>query len=132
MEKIGMSIPDFVKQHGWPEFRDVESGIARELSKQDNLIIDCGGGIIERPENIENLRERGRIFWLKASVKTIVFRIEGGTQRPPLTAGKSFTEEVEEVLERRTPLYRKASQFEIDTDQSTPEEISDEIIEKLK
>ena len=88
-----------------------------------------GGGVIERPENIQVLRANGRIFWLKASVEVIVARIEGGTERPSLTEGKSFTDEVAEVLERRTPMYRSSAQHEIDTDPLPPEHVADRIVE---
>jgi shikimate kinase len=127
--KAGMSIPEFVEKNGWPRFRDLESEVAREMAQQDNIIVDCGGGVIERDENIETLRTNGRIFWLKASVDTIVDRIAGGTERPALTEGKSFTEEVAEVLERRTPLYAAAGHYEIDTDASNPAQVADRIIQ---
>ncbi len=126
--KAGMSIPDIVENHGWPKFRDMESEIARELARLDNIVIDAGGGVIERPENIDALEVNSRIIWLKASVDTIVSRIQGGTERPSLTGGKSFTEEVTEVLERRTPKYESAAQYQIDTDQLTPEQVADRVI----
>jgi shikimate kinase len=126
--RAGISIPEIVAKEGWPGFRDRESALARELGKRDGLVIDTGGGVIERPENIAALRKNGCIVWLKASVATIVARIKGDTGRPPLTAGKTFTDEVAEVLERRTPLYRAAAHGEIDTDDLTPEQIADRII----
>ena len=129
IEKAGRSIPDIVEKHGWPTFRDIESEVARELAELDDIVIDAGGGIIERPENIAALQANSRIIWLKASVDTIVSRIQAGTERPSLTGGKSFTEEVAEVLERRTPKYRSAAQYEIDTDQLTPEQVADRVIE---
>lgn len=125
--RAGMSIPEIVEKYGWPAFRDRESLEVREISGWDNIIIDTGGGVVERPENIDHLRENGCLFWLKATVATIVKRIEGGAHRPALTAGKSFTEEVAEVLERREPLYRAAGRYEIDTDERQPEEIAAEI-----
>jgi shikimate kinase len=126
--RAGISIPEIVEQSGWPNFRDIESELARELAERDNIIIDTGGGVIERPENIEALQKNACIIWLKASVATIVARIQGNSERPALTTGKTFTEEVAEVLERRTPLYASAAQYEIDTDASTPEQIADKII----
>ncbi len=132
VEKAGMSIPDIVEKFGWPKFRDMESDLARELSGLDNVIIDTGGGIIERPENIEALRNNAVIFWLKASVDVIVSRIEDGTERPALVEGKTFTEEVAEVLERRIPKYQDAGQHEIDTDNLTPEQIAERIIEHMQ
>ena len=128
VEKVGMSIPEFVEKHDWPAFRDVESEVARALSGVDNIVVDSGGGVIERPENIDVLRANGIIIWLKASVDTIVSRIEGGTERPSLTGVKSFTDEVEEILDRRIPKYAAATQYEVDTDDLTPEQVADRVV----
>ena len=129
VEKVGMSIPEFVDENDWRAFRDVEAEVARELAAVDDIVIDSGGGVIERPENIDALRANGIMIWLKASVDAIVSRIEGGTERPSLTGVKSFTEEVEEVLARRTPKYAAAAQYEIDTDHLTPEQVADRVVE---
>jgi shikimate kinase len=129
VERAGMPIPEIVEKYGWPGFRDLESAEASDLAGLDHLIIDTGGGIIERPENIDALRKSAMIFWLKARVETIVARIQGDNQRPALTAGKTFTEEVAEVLERRAPKYKNAAHYEIDTDDLTPDQIVDRIIE---
>lgn len=128
VSRAGMSIPEIVSQFNWSGFRDRESLEVREISVWDGIIIDTGGGVIERPENVESLRENGCIIWLKASVATIVSRIEGGSNRPALTEGKTFTEEVAEVLGRRTPLYHEAAMYEIDTDDLEPDEIAERII----
>jgi len=128
VKKAGMSIPEFVEQNGWPKFRDLETEVAQELAERDNIIVDCGGGVIERPENIPALRTNGVIFWLQASVDAVVRRIAKGTERPALTEGKTFTEEVAEVLERRTPLYSKAAQHTINTDDMTPDQVADSIL----
>jgi shikimate kinase len=128
VKKAGMSIPQFVEQNGWPKFRDLETEVARELAARDNIIVDCGGGVIERPENIPALSKNGKIFWLQASVDVIIDRIADGTDRPPLVEGKTFTEEVAEVLDRRTPMYSDAAQHTIDTDKMTPEQVADSIL----
>ena len=128
VKKAGMPIPEFVEQNGWPKFRDLETEVAQELAERDNIIVDCGGGVIERPENIPALRTNGVIFWLQASVDVVVSRIAGGTERPALTEGKTFTEEVEEVLDRRTPLYSEAAQHIINTDDMTPDQVADSIL----
>ena len=128
VERVGMPIPEFVEKHGWSAFRNVESDIARELSGVDNIVIDSGGGVIERPENIDALHTNGIIIWFKASVGVIVSRIEGGSERPSLTGVKSFTDEVEEVLDRRTPKYTAAAQYEIDTGDLTPEQVADRVV----
>ena len=64
-----------------------------------------------------------------ASVDAIVSRIEGSTERPSLTGVKSVTDEVEEILDRRTPKYAAAAQYEVDTDDLTPEQVADRVVE---
>ncbi len=126
--RAGMPIPEIVERFGWDRFREIETEEALDLAGRDRLIIDTGGGVIERPENMPALAKNGKVFWLKASVETIVQRIQGDDQRPALTEGKSFTEEVEEVLDRRRKKYEAAARFEIDTDDLTPEQVADEIV----
>lgn len=124
----GMSIPAIVEQHGWSHFRDLETAQAQKLSGKDGLVIDCGGGVIERSENVAILQRNGKVFWLQAQVPTIVGRIQGDTERPALVAGKTFTEEIAEVLERRTPLYRSAAHHTIETDALNPDQVAEAIM----
>lgn len=120
----GRSIPEIVAEHGWPHFRDIESEITQRVAARAGIIIDAGGGVILRPENVAHLRRSGQLFWLRASVPVIVARIESGSERPALTAGKTFTEEVEDVLRERTPLYEAAAHHHVDTDLTTPERVA--------
>ena len=132
VKESGLSIPEIVDKFGWARFRDMETEVAVHVSLLDNIIVDSGGGVIERSENIEALKKNGIIFWLKASVGVIVSRIESGTERPALTEGKTFTEEVAEVLEKRTRKYSNAAQYEIDTDNLTPDQVAERITEIWK
>jgi len=132
VERAGMPISEIVEEYGWPKFRDLESEVTREVAELDHIIIDTGGGIIERSENIETLQASSCIFWLKASVNVIISRIQEGTERPALTAGKTFTEEVKDVLERRNPKYDSAAQHEINTDELTAKQVADRIVEIWK
>lgn len=127
VKSAGKSIPEIVAASGWPAFRDLETAEARKLAGRDDLVIDCGGGIIERPENVAILQGNAIVFWLRAEVATIVGRIAHDNQRPALVAGKTFTEEIAEVLEGRTPKYRAAAHHEIVTDGLTPEEVAVQI-----
>ena len=124
-----MTIPEIVAKHGWNKFRDLETELTKKLTCQDGLVIDTGGGVIERQENVRDLQENTQIFWLYASVDTIVSRIQGDTSRPALTSGKTFIEEVSEVLAKREPLYKAAAQYEIDTNDASPSHIADDIME---
>jgi shikimate kinase len=123
----GKRIPDLVAERGWDHFRDLEEQVCRRVGAQDGQILDCGGGVVERATNVAALREHGHVVWLRATPATIVARIGGDGNRPSLTGGKSFTEEVSEVLQRRTPLYQAMAHAVIDTDGRTRNDIAAEI-----
>ena len=132
IEKVGMQIPEIIEKYGWDKFRDIESEIVREVCKLDNYIIDTGGGVILRKENVDNMKKSGIIILLKADVETIVNRIKYSTQRPPITDKKSFVEEVEEVLNQRNEKYEDAADYFVDTSKLTMDEVVTEIISYLK
>jgi shikimate kinase len=128
VKKAALTINQIVEQYGWNTFRDLETELTKELTVQNGLVIDTGGGVIERQENVDNLQRNSVVFWLKASVDILAVRIRRDTSRPALTSGKTFVEEIAEVLERREPLYRSAAHHEIETDNKTPGQIADSII----
>ena len=132
VQRAGLTVPQIVEKYGWAGFREMETEAAMDFARFDNVIIDTGGGVIERPENMPALAKNGVVFWLKASVGTIVQRIQGDNQRPALTEGKTFTEEVEEMLDRRREKYEGAARFKIDTDDVTPDQVVDQIISLIK
>ncbi|HEU4683381.1 MAG TPA: shikimate kinase [Nitrospira sp.] len=131
VKRVGKSIPDIVAQQGWDYFRKIESEVCRDFSGTQSLVIDTGGGAILRPENAEALKRDGKVFWLTASVPTIVSRIQRDTERPSLTGNKSFTDEVQEVLRDRVPKYEAAADYTIETDNRSIESVVDEIIRKV-
>ena len=121
------AIPEIVAQEGWDYFRDLESDICRELASRDQLVIDTGGGAILRPQNVEALKQSGRLFWLTASVETIATRIGGDNQRPSMTGTKSFVDEIADVLRERTPKYQAAADHVVATDDRS----IDQLVETL-
>ncbi|MYA27999.1 MAG: shikimate kinase, partial [Nitrospira sp. SB0666_bin_27] len=128
VEKAQRSIPDIVASDGWEHFRNLETEVCLALKDRDRLVIDTGGGLILRPENMEALKTNSLIFWLTATVSTITRRIADDTQRPALTAGKTFVEEIRDVLTERTPKYQAAADHTLSTDDLSPEEIASRIL----
>ena len=116
VKRAQRTIPEIVAQEGWEYFRDLESDICRELASRDQLVIDTGGGAILRAQNVEALKKNSTVFWLTASVETIAKRIGGDNQRPSLTGIKSFVDEIQDVLQERTPNYQAAADHSIATD----------------
>src|SRR2546427_204083 len=119
VKKAGLSVPEIIQKRGWDYFRDVETQICQRVGKKVRTIIDTGGGVVLRKENVAALRERGRVFWLSAEVPTIMERIKHSKDRPSLTQKKSYVDEVEEVLNERLPMYKAACDHIIPTDNRT-------------
>lgn len=130
-EKIG-NLQAFIKENGWDAFRDQETLLLKNLELSDqSYVIDCGGGIVEREENISLLKKLGKVFYIKAEVETIQERLQTTHARLSLSGKQSFFEEIKNVLERRDPLYIKAADFIIESDSLSIDECAKEIIEKL-
>ncbi|MDH4194139.1 MAG: shikimate kinase [Nitrospirota bacterium] len=131
VKEAGQPIPQIVEQFGWDHFRELETRMCRKLQDQTELVIDTGGGLILKEENVNILKANGQIFWLTGEVSTIASRISGDTQRPSLSGTKSFVEEIEDILKERTPKYQAAADHVIPTDQATPHQIADAILSCL-
>lgn len=125
--RAGRSIPQIVQEGGWDRFREIEAEVVRTVSALDGCVLDTGGGVILRDENVSNLRRNGLVVLLEAAVEDIVERMGSDTQRPSLTGRKSFVEEVEEVLAERRPRYEAAAEHVIDTSALTEEQVVEQI-----
>ena len=128
VKETKQSIPHIVEQFGWEHFRELETQMCQKLQDQADLVIDTGGGLILKEENVKILKDNGTIFWLTAEVPTIAKRISGDAQRPSLSGTKTFVEEIEDILKDRTPKYQAAADHVIPTDQTSPHQIADSIL----
>jgi len=124
-----ISIVEIFEKKGEKYFRDMESAIAEDLGGSDNCVISTGGGFVLRPENIKKIRKHGWVINLYASVEKILERVEGKTDRPLLNNGDK-KKKIESLLAIRKPFY-DICDFAIDTTYTTPEQVSDDIIERL-
>jgi len=127
VQRMGLSIPEIVERHGWEKFRDVEEAITREVAKLDNVVNATGGGVVTREKNIRELKQKGKLFWLKASLDTLLRQIGNDHSRPSLT-GRSRREDMEVVLAERSPIYERVADFIVDVEGKRPEEVAEAII----
>lgn len=63
VERYG-NISDFFAAHGEDEFRRLETEIVREAAMESECVIATGGGVILRGENVDALRQNGRIYYI--------------------------------------------------------------------
>lgn len=133
-KKVGCSIGRYVAENGWERFRMVEKMIIRSVSGQDRQVIATGGGAVLDWENVCFLSDGGWVVWLQAGVSTIRARMmldeASGDVRPGLVKENPL-HEIEQVLKQRTPLYDRASDFTVNTDQKSPQTVSMEILRAM-
>ena len=134
VESAGVSIVRMVADHGWPFFREQERQALASACAGDRQVAATGGGIVLDERNVAKMKQSGKIVWLTANPKTIEARMRGDDategNRPSLT-GQGRLEEITSVLSERIPLYEKAAELVIDTDQRTIAAICKRIIAAL-
>ncbi len=130
-EKEGKIISQIVRENGWDYFRDLETEVVKEAAKKNNCVVSCGGGIVLKKENISSLKKNGKFFWLQVSIDTLLKRIGEDSNRPFLTNAKSRREDMEMVLQQRYSLYENAADVTIDTENKTPTDVAEKIIQNL-
>lgn len=72
VEKAGMEISDIFSKYGEEHFRALERKVIAEASKRTGLVIATGGGAVLKSENIKNLSQNGKIFFLDRPLEQIV------------------------------------------------------------
>ena len=126
-------ISEIFARQGEPYFRALEKQIVEELSLQDGLIISTGGGLVLQKENVDMLKQNGKIFFLRARLETLSNRLSADGTRPLLQSEtESVNARLAKLLTERTPVYEQAADHIVDVDEKTVDEIADEIIKMLK
>ena len=124
------TINEIFRQFGEPRFREIETEMIQKLSERKDVIISTGGGAVLKQKNMDALRKQGIIICLMASPQTILKRTSHNSNRPLLKVKDPF-EKIKELLNFRKPFYEKADIL-IDTEDKTPLQIAEEIIDKIK
>ncbi len=119
-------IVDIFRDSGEPHFRKVEKEVVAEVSQKENLIIDCGGGIVLDQDNIDNLKRNGIIIYLCASPDVIYNRVRNQKQRPLLNVPDP-KKAIEGLLAIRKDRYALADHT-VNTDRKSVKEVVNEIL----
>ena len=129
-KKLGMSISEIFAIHGEAFFRKHEHEILSEISKHDNQIVYCGGGLPLTPENRKLIKASGRCIYLKVSPNAVLQRLKSDESRPLLKNKKSI-KEISLMLDKRVQIYESIADISIETDNFTTKEIAEKLIPYL-
>ncbi len=127
VEKAGMSISALFALQGEAAMRDLETQVARELSRKQDLIIATGGGLPLREENRKLLRSTGIVVFLQRDPGEI-YDTADMSGRP---LGQQGREAFLARFAQREPIYQAFSHIVIH-DFSSPEATVAEILTKLE
>ena len=127
VEKAGMSISELFALQGETAMRDLETQVARELSRKQDLIIATGGGLPLREENRKLLRSTGIVVFLRRDPGEI-YDTADMSGRP---LGQQGREAFFSRYAQREPIYQAFSHIVIH-DFSSPEATVAEILTTLE
>lgn len=128
--KAGMKIGEIFEEFGEPRFRELEREEVQRVSARDGLVVSAGGGVILFEENVRELKKNGIIICLHSTPEKIFARIKHDKHRPLLNVPNP-EKRIEELLEKRAPLYAKADYF-LDTTNLSVEQAAEKIMELLR
>ena len=121
-QQAGRTIPHIFAEDGEDHFRRLESEVIARISQEGGQIIATGGGVVLRPENIQNLRQNSLLIWLDKQPEHLA-----------LDDNRPLSPDVEANLrlyQQRHPLYRAAADIVI-VNEGTAETAAAEIIRQF-
>ena len=130
--KAGKTIPEIFGQDGEVAFRELEIGVAMEVSGKKNVVIACGGGLVLNKINIDRLKKECLIVYLTASPGVILKRTATDENERPLLRVADKALAVGELLRFRRPFYELAAEITINTSRLGIDSVVEQIIRKVK
>lgn len=116
-QAAGKSIPEIFRDDGEEAFRALETKVLRQLGKQSGQILATGGGCVTREENYNLLHQNGKVFCLERALEQLP------TDGRPLSQGTAL----EQMYQRRKPMYQHFADYHVSNDGSA-EETADAIL----
>ncbi len=118
VERESKNISEIFSENGEEYFRKLEKQIVIEESKDNNVIISTGGGVIIDNDNIKNLIKTSFVVFLDCEVECIYNRVKRRKNRPLLNVENMF-ETIQELYEKRKVLYKISSDFRVEINSDT-------------
>jgi shikimate kinase len=124
----GKSVGEIFEAGGETYFRELEAAVGADLRNYNNAIISTGGGVVMDQTTMDSLASNGIVIGLSGSFDTIRQRIGRNMPRPLF----QNLDQAKALYELREPLYSKYAAIRVSTDNKSPEEVADEIINKVQ
>ncbi len=126
----GCSVADIFETWGEKAFRDAERRIIKRLLNEKIQVISTGDGAFVDEESRMLIKENAISLWLRADPAILYERVIRRDTRPLLFEGDA-KQILEEMVERRYPLYAKAD-LTVESNDDAHEATVERVIETLK
>jgi len=126
------SVSNIFNLHGEDKFRQIEHQVLKDTLLKDNIIVATGGGTPCFLNNMQLIKETGKVFYLKLGAKALFGRLVNSKQQRPLISDlsdeelKTYIEKT--ILERER--YYLAADFILDAELDS-ERLAEELIKTL-
>jgi shikimate kinase len=126
----GEPITVLFERHGEAWFRTVEAEVVGQLlGRPDRHVVALGGGAPLRAESREALGGHD-VVWLRATVPTLLSRLDDGGASRPLVAGDP-ERRLTELAAARSPVYAAVATLVVDVDDLDPAGAAAEVAASL-
>jgi shikimate kinase len=129
--RTGVDIPYIFDKEGEAGFRLREREVIDELTARSHVVVATGGGAVLDAGTRARLRARGRVVYLRASVKQQLTRTRRSAKRPLLNNADP-RETLERLMNDRAPLYEDVADICVNTDGRKVRTVVDEIESALR
>lgn len=127
----GLSLAEIFDLHGQGAYRRFEAeALEQVLAEGERAVIATGGSLVTSPKTYPRLLDTCRVVWLRAKPESHFARVQEQGDARPMKNHPRAMEELQALLEKRTPLYRRA-EHSFDTDEFTPAELALELARTL-
>lgn len=128
-KRTGASISLIFDIEGEEGFRKREAQMIGELTQQRHIVLSTGGGSVLDETSRQNIRSRGFVVYLKASVDILYERLKKSRNRP-LMETEDKQQVIEDLLAEREPLYLAVADVTIATDGRSAQDVAREIFKQ--
>ena len=127
-QQAGKSISDIFIQDGEPAFRAHERKVVAQALDNENCVISVGGGALIDADTRRLVASQDCV-WLQAGLSQAVDRV-GMNKNRPLLLG-NVRGQLADLMAAREPLYIECAKHVVDTNNMTPEQVVEVIVEMV-
>ena len=130
--QAGMSVPQFISEYGFKQFRRMERDILSRLACGGKIIISCGGGLYPTSAT-SHIFSKGTSIFLDVPEEILAKRILDNLPAYPkfakFASEQEIRKEISSLLRRRIKFYEKCD-LRYFPGKASPEQVATDISEK--